>query len=123
GSSSRRRDCAARCPAPIASTRSRRPDLQTASSGGILEHEPGDLTCIVDGAMRLSALGDALAQRGQRLSLDPPGDPTLADCLLGDLSGPLSHRLGTMRDLVLGATAVLPDGVRASRARTVVENA
>ena len=96
--------------------------MQTASSGGILEHEPGDLTCIVDGAMRLSALGDALAERGQRLSLDPPGDPTLADCLLGDLSGPLSHRFGTMRDLVLGVTVVLPDGFRASSGGKVVKN-
>ena len=96
--------------------------MQTASSGGILEHEPGDLTCIVDGAMRLSALGDALAERGQRLSLDPPGDPTLADCLLDDLSGPLSHRFGTMRDLVLGVTVVLPDGFRASSGGKVVKN-
>src|SRR5437588_3052253 len=72
--------------------------------------------------MRLSALGDALAERGQRLSLDPPGDPTLADCLLGDLSGPLSHRFGTMRDLVLGVTVLLPDGTRASSGGKVVKN-
>jgi len=35
--------------------------LQIASSGGILEHEPGDLTCIVEGGIRLSALRDALS--------------------------------------------------------------
>jgi glycolate oxidase FAD binding subunit len=88
----------------------------------ILEHEPGDLTCIVEGGIRLSVLMGALAEHGQRLSLDPPGDPTLAECLLDDLSGPLRHRFGTMRDLVLGATVVLPDGMRASSGGKVVKN-
>lgn len=96
--------------------------MQTASSPRILEHEPGDLTCIVEAGIRLSALRDALAVHGQRLSLDPPGDPTLAECLLDDLSGPLSHRFGTMRDLVLGVTVVLPDGTRASSGGKVVKN-
>lgn len=96
--------------------------MPTASSPQILEHEPGDLTCIVEGGLRLSALRDALAVHGQRLSLDPPGDPTLAECLLDDLSGPLSHRFGTMRDLVIGVTVVLPDGTRASSGGKVVKN-
>jgi glycolate oxidase FAD binding subunit len=94
--------------------------LQIASE--ILEHEPGDLTCIVDGQIRLSSLNAALGEHGQRLSLDPPGDPTLAACLLDDLSGPLSHRFGTMRDLVIGVTVVLPDGTRASSGGKVVKN-
>jgi glycolate oxidase FAD binding subunit len=96
--------------------------LRTAFDPGILEYEPGDLTCIVEGATRLSALGTALAPHGQRLSLDPPGDPTLAECLLDDLSGPLAHRFGTMRDLVIGVTVVLPDGLRASSGGKVVKN-
>ena len=94
--------------------------MQTVSE--IVEHEPGDLTCVVEGALRLSTLRDALAEHGQRLSLDPPGDPTLAECLVGDLSGPLRHRFGTMRDLVLGVTVVLPDGTRASSGGKVVKN-
>jgi glycolate oxidase FAD binding subunit len=92
------------------------------SGSEILEHEPGDLTCIVEGGLCLSALNGALAEHGQRLSLDPPGDPTLAECLLGDLSGPLRHRFGTMRDLVLGVTVVLLDGTRASSGGKVVKN-
>jgi glycolate oxidase FAD binding subunit len=94
--------------------------LQTVSE--IVEHEPGDLTCIVEGGLRLSALRDALAEHGQRLSLDPPGDPTVAECLVEDLSGPLRHRFGTMRDLVIGVTVVLPDGTRASSGGKVVKN-
>ena len=96
--------------------------MQTASENSILEHEPGDLTCIVQAGIRLSALSDALALHGQRLSLDPPGDPMLAECLLDDLSGPLSHRFGTMRDLVIGVSVVLPDGLRASSGGKVVKN-
>jgi glycolate oxidase FAD binding subunit len=94
--------------------------LQTGSD--ILEHEPGDLTCIVEGGLRLSTLQSVLDAHEQRLSLDPPGDPTLAECLTGDLSGPLRHRFGTMRDLVLGVTVVLPDGMRASSGGKVVKN-
>ncbi len=88
----------------------------------IVEHEPGDLTCIVEGGIRLSALRSALAEHGQRVSLDPPGDPTLAECLLDDLSGPLRHRFGTMRDLVIGVTVLLADGTRASSGGKVVKN-
>jgi len=89
---------------------------------GVLEYEPGDLTVIVDAALELEALQRALAEHGQRLSLDPPGAPTLGECLLEDRSGPLRHRFGTMRDLVLGVTVVLPDGTRASAGGKVVKN-
>ena len=77
---------------------------------------------MVEGGLRLSVLGDALAAHGQRLSLDPPGDPTLEESLLENLSGPLSHRFGTMRDLVIGVTVRLPDGTRASSGGKVVKN-
>ena len=97
--------------------------MQSASERArILEHEPGDLTCIVEARLRLSELAAALAEHGQRFSLDPPGDPTLAECLLDDLSGPLRHRFGTMRDLVIGVTVVLPDGTTASSGGKVVKN-
>jgi FAD/FMN-containing dehydrogenase len=88
----------------------------------LVEYEPGDLTCIVEGGIRLSALQRVLAGHGQRLSLDPPGDPTLAECLVDDLSGPLRHRFGTMRDLVIGVTVLLPDGTRANSGGKVVKN-
>jgi glycolate oxidase FAD binding subunit len=95
--------------------------LPTASDA-IVEHEPGDLTVVVGAGMRLGALQDALAPHGQRLSLDPPGDPTLEECVLGDLAGPLQHRFGRMRDLVIGITVTLPDGTRANAGGKVVKN-
>jgi FAD/FMN-containing dehydrogenase len=97
--------------------------VQSASErAGIVEHEPGDLTCIVEGGLQLSDLQALLGEHGQRFSLDPPGDPTVADCLLHDLSGPLRHRFGTMRDLVIGVGVVLPDGTHAHSGGKVVKN-
>ncbi|HEY7793638.1 MAG TPA: FAD-binding oxidoreductase [Gaiellaceae bacterium] len=97
-------------------------DLSTAGLDRVLEHEAGDLTCTVEAGIRLSALREALSAAGQRLSLDPPGDPTIGACLAGRLSGPLSHRFGTPRDLVLGVTLVLGDGTVASSGGKVVKN-
>jgi glycolate oxidase FAD binding subunit len=88
----------------------------------ILEHEAGDLTCTVEAGLRLSELKAALQQHGQRLSLDPPGDPTVGACLAANLSGPLRHRFGAPRDLVLGVTLVLGDGTIANAGGTVVKN-
>ena len=97
-------------------------DLDAGGMQRILEHEAGDLTCTVEAGIRLSSLNRALAQRGQRLSLDPPGDPTIGACLAAGLSGPLRHRFGAPRDLVLGVTLVLADGTVASAGGKVVKN-
>ena len=97
-------------------------DLDAAGMDRVLEHEAGDLTCTVEAGIRLSALRAALAAAGQRLSLDPPGDPTVGACLAGSLSGPLRHRFGAPRDLVLGVTLVLADGTVANAGGTVVKN-
>ena len=97
-------------------------DLSTGGLARVLEHEAGDLTCTVEAGIRLSALRDALAPARQRLSLDPPADPTVGACIAQRLSGPLSHRYGTPRDLVLGVTIVLGDGTVASSGGKVVKN-
>jgi glycolate oxidase FAD binding subunit len=97
-------------------------DLHTDRLGRILEHEAGDLTSTVEAGIRLSDLRAGLAPHGQRLSLDPPGDPTIGACLAENRSGPLRHRFGSPRDLVLGATLVLADGTIASSGGKVVKN-
>jgi glycolate oxidase FAD binding subunit len=96
--------------------------LSTRRLSRLLEHEPGDLTCIVEAGMRLSELRAHLEPHGQMLALDPPGDPTIGACLAGDLSGPRRHRYGAARDLVLGVTVVLADGTVASSGGKVVKN-
>jgi glycolate oxidase FAD binding subunit len=97
-------------------------DLTTEGLDRILEHDPGDLTCTVEAGVRLSQLQAVLAETGQRLSLDPPDDPTIGALLARNLSGPLRHRFGAPRDLVLGATLVLGDGTIASAGGKVVKN-
>ena len=97
-------------------------DLLTDGLDHVLEHEAGDLTCTVEAGVRLSQLRETLAARGQRLSLDPPGDPTIGACLAANLSGPLRHRFGAPRDLVLGVTLVLADGTIANAGGKVVKN-
>jgi glycolate oxidase FAD binding subunit len=97
-------------------------DLTTDGLDRILEHEAGDLTCTVEAGVRLSALSAALGEHGQRLSLDPPGDPTVGGLLAANVSGPLRHRFGAPRDLVLGVTLVLADGTIASAGGKVVKN-
>ena len=97
-------------------------DLTTTALDRILEHEAGDLTCTVEAGLRLSELNTALARHGQRLSLDPPGDPTIGALLATNTSGPLRHRFGAPRDLVLGVTLVLADGTVASAGGKVVKN-
>ena len=97
-------------------------DLTIDGLSAILEHEAGDLTCTVEAGVRLSHLRAKLARQGQRLSLDPPGDPTVGALLAKNASGPLRHRFGAPRDLVLGVTLVLADGTVASAGGKVVKN-
>ena len=97
-------------------------DVRADGMNRILEHDPGDLTCTVEAGVRLSELRAALADAGQRLSLDPPGDPSIGALLARNVSGPLRHRFGAPRDLVLGATLVLADGTIANAGGKVVKN-
>ena len=65
------------------------------------------------------------ARAGQRLSLDPPdpeGRATIGGVLATSDSGPLRHRFGGARDLVLGIQVALPDGTVARAGSRVIKN-
>ena len=96
--------------------------LSTRYLNRLLEHEAGDLTATVEAGIRLSALNARLAEHGQLLALDPPGDPTVGAMIAGDLFGPRAHRYGRARDLLLGVTLVLADGTVANSGGKVVKN-
>ena len=90
----------------------------------LLEHEPGDLTATAEAGMTLAAFQDALGQRGQWLSLDPPNarEGTLGGILASNASGPRRHLYGTARDLLIGLTMVLADGSIVRGGGKVVKN-
>ena len=78
----------------------------------ILAHEHGDLTATVEAGATLRDVNEALARHGQRLPLDPPfadARPSAALLATND-SGPLRHRYGTPRDLVIGMQLATTDG-------------
>ena len=83
-------------------------EVDTRGFGRIVEHNVGDLTAIVQAGVRLADLHDELAKAGQMLAIDPPliDGATVGGTLATADSGPLRHRYGAPRDLVLGMTVV-----------------
>ena len=70
----------------------------------MIRHDAGDLTAVVSAETPLDELQRELAGHGQMLALDPPGAATIGAAVASNASGPLRHRYGSARDLVLGVT-------------------
>ncbi|MDQ2759313.1 MAG: FAD-binding oxidoreductase, partial [Actinomycetota bacterium] len=101
-------------------------EVHTSALDAILAHNAGDLTASLQAGVPLAAAQRAFAGAGQRLALDPPlcGHPgaTIGGIVATGDSGPLRHRYGAPRDLVLGATVALSDGTIARSGGTVIKN-
>ena len=97
-------------------------ELTTARLDAIVEHNTGDLTAVVEAGVTLARLRDGLAAKGQMLALDPPGEGTVGGLFATGDSGPLRHRYGAPRDLVLGITVALSDGTIARAGGKVIKN-
>src|SRR5690349_8958535 len=87
--------------------------LETRRLDAVLEYQPDDLTVTVQAGCTAGALAARLAARHQILPVDPPGwaARSLGGIAATHASGPLRHRYGTMRDLLLGVRFAQPDGV------------
>jgi glycolate oxidase FAD binding subunit len=97
--------------------------LSTGELDAIVEHNVGDLTAVVEAGVPLARLREELGAAGQMLALDPPGDhATIGGIVATGDSGPLRHRYGGPRDLVLGVTVALPDGTVARAGGKVIKN-
>jgi len=101
--------------------------LSTRALHRLVDHAPGDMTCVAEAGMPLAALQAAIADGAthrQRLMLDPPGgaDATLGGVLATAAAGPRRVRYGTPRDLVIGARYVTGDGLAAKTGGRVVKN-
>lgn len=105
-----------------------RPDIEIRTEGlnDVVEYNHADMTAVLGAGLRLADAQEIFAGKGQMLALDPPlGDG--AGATIGGIfstadSGPLRHRYGAARDLVLGMTVVLADGTIARAGGKVIKN-
>jgi glycolate oxidase FAD binding subunit len=90
----------------------------------VLTHAHGDLTATVEAGATLRDVNDALSRLGQGLPLDPTfaDEATIGGILATNDSGPLRHRYGAPRDLVLGVQLATTDGVLSKAGGHVVKN-
>ncbi len=104
------------------------PEVELSTSGldRVVEHNEGDLTAILEAGVPLAKAQERFAAAGQMLALDPPlgaGDAaTIGGVVASGDSGPLRHRYGAPRDLVLGMTVALSDGTVAKSGSKVIKN-
>ncbi|HYH51844.1 MAG TPA: FAD-binding oxidoreductase [Acidimicrobiia bacterium] len=117
------------------------PDLEVCTGGldGVLEHNAGDFTAVLQAGVPLAVAQETFAEAGQMLALDPPLSPwggagddvaieaadagaTIGGIVATNDSGPLRHKYGGVRDLVVGITVVLSDGTIARAGGKVIKN-
>ena len=98
--------------------------LSLARLNRVIEHPWQDLTCTVQAGCTWSSLQRTLAKHGQFVALDPlfSDRATVGGILATNDSGALRQRYGSLRDLVIGMTLVLPDGTIARTGGKVVKN-
>ncbi len=103
-------------------------ELHTTGLNEIVEHNVGDLTAILQAGVPLAEAEELFRSEGQMLSLDPPlgygdaQDATIGGVIATADSGPLRHRYGAARDLVVGMTVALSDGTIAKSGGKVIKN-
>lgn len=98
--------------------------VSMCAMGQVLEYAWADLTATVEAGCSVADLQRTLAEHGQRLAIDPlfPERATIGGILATNDSGALRTRFGSLRDLLIGITAVLPDGTIARSGGKVVKN-
>ena len=93
---------------------------------GIISHDHGDMTATVRAGTRLAELQTAVAERGQRLAIDPPlgrgQQATLGGIFSANDAGPGRLSYGSLRELCIGASFVLADGTVAKSGSKVIKN-
>ena len=97
--------------------------IHTRGMARILAHEHADMTATVESGATLDEVNAALARHGQWLPIDPAGDDaTIGGAIATNDSGPLRHRFGTPRDLLIGIRLATTDGRLVKAGGNVVKN-
>jgi glycolate oxidase FAD binding subunit len=99
-------------------------ELETAGLDAIVEHNVGDFTAILQAGVPLAKAQERFRAEGQMFALDPPlgSGATIGGVIATADSGPLRHRYGGVRDLVVGITVALSDGTLAKAGGKVIKN-
>jgi glycolate oxidase FAD binding subunit len=99
--------------------------VSTQALDRVLEHNAGDMTAVLQAGIPLARAQEVFAGAGQMIALDPPnpgGSATVGGVVACADSGPLRHRYGAARDLLLGLRVALPDGTLARSGGRVIKN-
>ena len=89
----------------------------------LVAHEHADLTATVQAGARLVEVNRALAAHGQFLPIDSAFEgATIGGAIATNESGPLRHRYGAPRDVLIGIRVALCDGRVVKAGGTVVKN-
>lgn len=102
--------------------------IETTGMDQLIAYNPADMTIAVGAGMpltRLQTITSSTGLTGQRVALDPARaahGATIGGLLATNDGGPLRSTYGTLRDLVIGATVVLPDGSVARSGGHVIKN-
>ena len=97
--------------------------LSTKGLNAVVAHEHADLTATVQAGARLDEVNRILARHGQWLPIESAFDEsTIGGAIATNDSGPLRHRYGTPRDLLIGIRLALTDGRLIKAGGNVVKN-
>jgi glycolate oxidase FAD binding subunit len=88
----------------------------------VLAHADADLTATVEAGATLDELNAVLGRCRQWLPIDGPDGATVGGAIATNESGPLRHRYGTPRDLMIGVQLALADGRLVKAGGNVVKN-
>jgi glycolate oxidase FAD binding subunit len=90
----------------------------------VIDYPARDMTITVQAGITIQRLQEILAPENQRLPIDVPhaDQATLGGILAANVSGPRRFGYGTLRDYVLGISAVNDEGIEIKAGGRVVKN-